>query len=118
MNDFAKWETFYGIVGASGGALIGVQFVVVTLLANMRVRPTSESIHAFATPTVVNFGFALLVSSLMSIPWTSLFAASATLAVCGLIGLGYQKAQEKIAKLTESLPPSRRGGGASDELSH
>jgi hypothetical protein len=89
MTDFAKWDAFYGIVGPSGGALIGVQFVVVTLVANMRVRPTAESIHAFATPTVVNFGVALLVSSLMSVPWISLFHASAMLAVCGLGGLGY-----------------------------
>ena len=33
MPEFAEWETFYVIVGASAGALIGLQFVVLTLIA-------------------------------------------------------------------------------------
>lgn len=89
MAELAKWGNFYVIVGPSAGALIGVQFVVVTLLANMRVRPTAESVHAFETPTVVYFGGALLVSALMSVPWPSFFPTSVALAVCGLGGLGY-----------------------------
>jgi hypothetical protein len=89
MAELAKWESFYVIVGPSAGALIGVQFVVVTLLTTMRVRPTAESVHAFATPTVVYFGGALLVSALMSVPWPSFFPTSVALAVCGLGGLGY-----------------------------
>ncbi len=30
----SPWESFYVIVGSSGGALIGLQFVVVTLIAD------------------------------------------------------------------------------------
>ena len=33
LPEFAEWETFYVIVGASAGALIGLQFVVLTLIA-------------------------------------------------------------------------------------
>src|SRR5271165_994008 len=89
MAEVAKWESFYVIVGPSAGALIGVQFVIVTLLTTLRVRPTAESVHAFATPTLVSFGGALLVSALMSVPWPSFFPMSVALAVCGLCGLGY-----------------------------
>jgi hypothetical protein len=89
VADFAKWQNFYVIVGSSGAALIGVQFVVVALIANMRMRVTVESLSAFGTPTVVQFRGALLVSAIMSAPWPSLFPTSVALAMCGLGGLGY-----------------------------
>jgi len=34
MAEFAEWESFYVIVGGAAGALIGLQFVVITLLAD------------------------------------------------------------------------------------
>ena len=39
MPGFEEWESFYVIVGAAAGALIGLQFVVMTLLAE---RPTAR----------------------------------------------------------------------------
>lgn len=89
MAELAKWQSFYVIIGSSGAALIGVQFVVLALIANLRMRSTVESISAFGTPTVVHFGGALLVSALMSAPWPSLVPPSVALAMCGLGGLGY-----------------------------
>jgi hypothetical protein len=85
----AAWENFYVIVGSSGAALIGIQFVVIALAADLRPRPTAESISAFGTPTVVHFASALLVSAIMSVPWPSLFPASIALAICGFGGLAY-----------------------------
>jgi hypothetical protein len=35
----AGWENFYGIVGLSAGALIGLQFVVTALVANLPRTP-------------------------------------------------------------------------------
>jgi len=68
------WENFYVIVGSAAGALIGLQFVVMTLIAT---RPMgagrSEGADAFATPTIVHFGTVLLLS-----------------AVVGLLGIFYQ----------------------------
>jgi len=37
MTELAGWENFYVIVGSSAGALIGLQFVVITLIA---AKPT------------------------------------------------------------------------------
>ncbi len=85
----SAWQSFYVIVGSSGAALIGIQFVVITLIAAMRLHPTPESLSAFATPTVVHFGGALLVSAIMSAPWRSYLPASVALAICGLGGLAY-----------------------------
>jgi hypothetical protein len=85
----SAWENFYVIVGSSGGALIGVQFVVITLVAGMRRRTPANTLNAFATPTVVHFSGALLISAIMSVPWRSLVPASVALAACGLGGLVY-----------------------------
>ena len=37
MTATAGWENFYVIVGSSAGALIGLQFVVITLIADMPI---------------------------------------------------------------------------------
>jgi hypothetical protein len=85
----SAWESFYVIVGSSGGALIGLQFVVITLIADRRRRSTGGSLSAFGTPTVVHLAAALLVSALMSAPWPSLVPLSIALGTCGLGGVGY-----------------------------
>ena len=85
----ASWQNFYVIIGSAGAALIGIQFVVVTLVANMRKRPPMESFSAFGTPTVVHLSAVLLISAVMNAPWPSIVSASAALAACGLAGLVY-----------------------------
>jgi hypothetical protein len=81
------WESFYVIVGSSGAALIGLQFVVIVLIAEVRSRATPESIGAFGTPTVVHFGAALLISAVMSAPWSSLASTRVPLALGALLGI-------------------------------
>jgi hypothetical protein len=85
----SEWASFYVMVGSSGAALIGIQFVVITLIASRRQRPTAESLSAFGTPTVVHLVGALLVSAIMSAPWHSLFPASVALVMCGVAGFTY-----------------------------
>jgi hypothetical protein len=89
IQQLAPWQSFYVIVGSSGAALIGIQFVVIALIADMRRLTVPEPIGAFATPTVVHLGGALVVSALMSAPWPSLLGVSIALAMCGLGGLAY-----------------------------
>jgi protein-S-isoprenylcysteine O-methyltransferase Ste14 len=85
----SEWESFYVIVGSSGAALIGIQFVVMTLIAGRRQRPTLESLSAFGTPTVVHFVGALLVAAIMSAPWHSFVPPSIALVTCGIGGIAY-----------------------------
>ena len=49
MNLMHAWETFYVIVGSAGGGLTGLQFVVMSLIAEKRPQTTSEQIGAFGT---------------------------------------------------------------------
>jgi hypothetical protein len=83
------WESYYVIVGSAGAGLIGLQFVVITLIAGMRKRTDAGSLGAFGTPTVVHLTGAVLVSAIMSAPWPSLLLTSVPLALCGLGGLAY-----------------------------
>lgn len=85
----SSWESFYVIVGSSGGALIGLQFVVITLIADRRHRTTAGTLSAFGTPTVVHLAAALIVSAIMSAPWGSLVPLSVALGISGLAGLAY-----------------------------
>jgi hypothetical protein len=51
MTATAGWENFYVIVGSSAGALIGLQFVVITLIADMPIAERgAQASSAFATP--------------------------------------------------------------------
>src|SRR3989440_2286834 len=86
MTELGGWVNFYVIVGSSAGALIGLQFVVMTLLADMPLpRGGTQAGDIFTTPTIVHFGVVLLLSAVGSAPWDGI-AAVATL--WGLVGLG------------------------------
>jgi len=88
-SPLSAWQNVYVIVGPSAATLIGIQFVVIALVANHRAIATSEAIRTFATPTMVHLGGALVVSAVMCAPWPSIFSVSAALAICGLGGLAY-----------------------------
>jgi len=83
------WENFYVIVGSSAGALTGLQFVVITLIAGSRARASSGDIAAFGTPTVFHFCVALFVCATLSAPWQSLFGAAIAIGGCGVAGIIY-----------------------------
>ena len=76
MNDavspLTAWENFYVIVGSSGAALTGLQFVVVALVAESRAQSSHREIAAFGTPTVIHFCAVLLISAILSAPWHAL----------------------------------------------
>ena len=84
---FPEWETFYVIVGSAAGALTGLMFVVIALVAN--VGGSARQIHTFATPTVVHFGAALLLSTTLAAPWPSLGGLRIALVVYGAGGVAY-----------------------------
>jgi hypothetical protein len=83
------WESFYVIVGSSGAALTGLQFVVMALVAESRRKSSPETIDAFGTPTIVHFCVVLLVAAVLSAPWQALSSPAIVLGICGLAGIIY-----------------------------
>jgi lipid-A-disaccharide synthase-like uncharacterized protein len=101
----AAWETFYVIVGSSGAALTGLQFVVIALVAESRVRSGTREIEAFGTPTIVHFCAVLLVSAILSAPWRGLTSVGVVLAACGLLGVVYSLIVLKRARVQTAYKP-------------
>ena len=90
MAELAAWDSFYVIVGSAAGALIGLQFVVMTLVAaRPPIRAVKDGAATFATPTVIQFGTALLLSALSRIPWESVIPDAALWGLIGLCGVAY-----------------------------
>jgi hypothetical protein len=87
MAELAEWDSFYVIVGSAAGALIGLQFVVMTLIAERPRLRMAEAGAAFGTPTVIHFGTALLLSALLRVPWQTIAPVAVLCALIGLAGL-------------------------------
>ncbi|HJQ26294.1 MAG TPA: hypothetical protein VKA60_20440 [Blastocatellia bacterium] len=85
MAEFAEWSSFYVIVGSAAGALIGLQFVVMTMIARRPRLRVPEAGDAFATPSVVHFCVVLFLSAVASAPWHGISAVAIS---WGLVGLG------------------------------
>jgi hypothetical protein len=86
MTALAEWNNFYVIVGSSAGALIGLQFVVITLIANRPVaQGEAQAGAAFSTPSVVHFGVVLLLSAVINAPWQGVGMVAI---LWGLLGIG------------------------------
>jgi len=90
MTALVGWENFYVIVGSSAGALIGLQFVVLTLISQMPIRQDlSRAAAAFSTPTIVHFGTVLLLSAILNAPWHGIIGAAVAWGLVGLVGILY-----------------------------
>lgn len=90
MPEFAEWNNFYVIVGSSAGALIGLQFVVLTLIASRPVaRGEAQAGEAFTTPSVVHFGVVLLLSAVVSAPWQGIGTVAVFWGLVGFSGIVY-----------------------------
>jgi hypothetical protein len=90
MIALGGWANFYVIVGSSAGALIGLQFVVMTLIAGMPItRGDAHAGDTFTTPSVVHFGVVLLLSAIGSAPWNGITAVAVLWGLVGLSGLVY-----------------------------
>jgi hypothetical protein len=85
------WQNFYVIVGSSAGALIGLQFVAITLVADRSHGPNQQLAGAaFGTPTIVHFCMALAISALLTAPWHALLGPAILWGLLGLTGFVYE----------------------------
>lgn len=90
MTPLTEWENFYVIVGSSAGALIGLQFVVMTLIAGRHAdHSDAQAGDAFSTPSVVHFGVVLLLSAALSAPWREVGTVAIIWGSVGLCGIVY-----------------------------
>jgi len=89
MSDLNAWDNFYVIVGSAAGALIGLQFVVMTLIAERPTAVAGDASSAFGTPTIVHFGCCLLIAALINVPWPDMATGAFVGGAVGIGGLFY-----------------------------
>ena len=101
------WTDFYVIVGSSAGALTGLQFVVIALIADREMARGMLEIRAFATPTIVHFCVALLISAIVCAPWHGLAGPAICLGISGAAGVIYVARVIRHARIQTSYSPDR-----------
>ena len=93
ITTLAGWGNFFVILGSSAGALIGLQFVVVALIANVTINTASQrqqqASSAFATPTIIHFCVVLLLSAALTAPWHSVQEPTRVVGLIGFCGVVY-----------------------------
>ncbi|HEY6968231.1 MAG TPA: hypothetical protein VJA94_03430 [Candidatus Angelobacter sp.] len=106
MTALSEWQNFYVIVGSSAGALIGLQFVVITLIAEIPiVRDMQRAGAAFSTPTIIHFGAALLLSGVMSAPWHGIAGLAILWGLMGFTGGVYEVIVARRMQLQTAYAP-------------
>jgi hypothetical protein len=89
LSPLIAWGSFYVIIGSSAAVLTGLQFVVMTLSAGMNARGIDAVTGAFSTPTIVHFCAVLLISAIVSAPWSALSSVGLALGASGVAGIVY-----------------------------
>ena len=86
-----SWASYYVIIGSSGGALTGLQFVVMALMDETQMPATGSeaAVAAFGSPNIVHFSAALLLSAMLSAPWPSGHDVTIAVDISGAAGMVY-----------------------------
>jgi ABC-type transport system involved in multi-copper enzyme maturation permease subunit len=105
MSELAHWDSFYVIVGSAAGALIGLQFVVLTLIAERPAVRAPEAGAAFSTPTIVHFSTVLFLSALTRAPWQAMTIPATLWALVGISGAAYAVIVGKRMRVQEVYRP-------------
>jgi hypothetical protein len=106
MTPLTQWQNFYVIVGSAAGALTGLQFVVMALMANLPVRENqSQAVAAFSTPSIVNFSAVLAVAAVEVMPFHTLRPISIIWGIAGLFGVLYTAITARRFKTQRAYTP-------------
>jgi hypothetical protein len=105
MSELAKWDSFYGILGSAAATLIGLQFIVLTLIAARPSLRIAEAGAAFGTPTIVHFSSTLLLAAILRAPWQTISASAIGWGLTGFGGLAYSIiVWRRLSKVTVYKP--------------
>ncbi|MBS0361391.1 MAG: hypothetical protein JSR98_08420 [Proteobacteria bacterium] len=86
---FEGWENFYLLIGGAAGALIGLLFIVVTLLQSGDVGLKLKAAAAYMTPTVAHLAIVLVMSATATAPHLTAPVAGGLFLAGALICLGF-----------------------------
>jgi hypothetical protein len=86
---FEGWDNFYLLIGGAAGALIGLLFIVVTLLRDGSAGLKLTAAAAYMTPTVAHLSLVLVMSAVATAPHLTPAVAGGLFVAGGLACLGF-----------------------------
>jgi len=86
---FEHWDSFYLLLGGASGGLIGLVFIVVTLIRNVDAQANLKATSVFMSPNVFNLAAVLVLSALATAPRVPPQAEGGLIAAAALAGLYY-----------------------------
>ena len=86
---FQGWDGFYLLIGSASAGLIGLLFVVTTLMADVDRPRAMRAAALYTTPIVFHFAVVLVVSALSAVPRLPNWAAGLVIAAGALAGMAY-----------------------------
>jgi len=89
MTEIAEWDSFYVTIGSAAAALIGLQFIFMSLVASTGRRPGRLAGAAFGTPTIVHFSTVLFLSAVVRAPWKTATPIAIIFGTLGFLGIAY-----------------------------
>jgi len=81
------WSNFFFLVGSAAAGLIGLMFVIVTLMAGVERSRALRSQALYMTPTIAHFGAVFAISAVSLAPGLSLREAACLFGLLALLGL-------------------------------
>lgn len=79
------WTTFFTTVATAAATLVGLMFVVITLVRSIRrARRAEDGLAMFTTPTLVHFCAALFAPVILLMPWSTIAIPAAIIALVAL----------------------------------
>jgi hypothetical protein len=88
---FDRWDNFYLMLGSAAAGLIGLMFVVATLMTGQDAERSARGASVFTTPTVFHFGVVLVISAMTAapgLPGRLIGTLVGAAALCGLVYVG------------------------------
>ena len=84
---FEHWDSFYLLVGGASGGLIGLVFIVVTLLRGGDARDRLRGASIYMSPIVFNLTAALVLSAIATAPTLPVALTGGLIGASALVGL-------------------------------
>ena len=78
------------MTGTSAATLVGLMFVVITLLTRVEAPQSQDGLATFSTPTVLHFCWVLFISAILSAPWHALVYPGVLIGLAGFYGVVHQ----------------------------
>lgn len=102
---FDGWDSFYLLVGGAAGALIGLLFIVVTLIHGSDAELKLRAASVYMTPTVAHLSMVLLLSALATAPGIPITPTGFIFGGCAFVCLAFT-ARALFMFLTKTIQAS------------